>query len=114
MSDAYKLDIDDEDEYYGFILDKQFNLADNYKLWFGVDYEIWNELNIPYMIQIESEDNGITKKMMELNYFKKYSPADNEEDIFYIELDGDFLDKSIEEIKIILENRVNEIIKKLN
>lgn len=115
LADTYRLDISDEDEYYGFVLGEQFNIKGDFTLWFGVEYKIWSELKIPYMIQIESEDKSIIKKMMKSNYFKKYSLADDDEDdMFYIELDGDFLHKSIEEIKVFFEDRVNEIIKKLN
>ncbi len=106
--------IADEDEYYGFeinIIDK-FDISLNYTLWFGVQYEAWNESKVPLELQVYSEDKKIMKKIksLKLDGFKYKKYDDEEENYFQIEFDKDFFELEFEDLKEAFEIKVNEII----
>lgn len=111
ISRLLNIKINDEDDSYGFYLNKQFNISEEaYKIWFGVDYEIWKELKVPLMIQVYSENKNI-----KLNGFIHYSYKDGDTlDTYYIKLDKDFFKIDDNELEAILNNKINEIKNQIN
>lgn len=74
-------------EFYGYFL--KHNKSDTVKIWFGVDFELWKAYNIPFSIQIITDDEisniGNLKKWEEHpfgNSYIYYEPIDyNNENI---------------------------------
>lgn len=100
------IEIDDDDEYYGFILNESFlpNI-NNIDFWIGVDYEIWDKLKIPLTLQIETEDEAILKKVEHSNMFTSYG---EDEPVYYLELDIESLAKDedglVESVRFIIDD----------
>ena len=94
LASSYKIKkVDDEDHYYGFILNNDTQEKDKYEIWFCVDYEIWNKNKIPFMIQIRSDDKKIIKKLKKIKEFQTYNCEDDvSEEIYYYDVGNEFLD----------------------
>lgn len=75
-------------DFYGYFLpNKKYNIPDKWSLWFGVDFDIWEQENIPITIQIYSDDADEMKKIgtkfLDLKKFK----YKNDEETYYIGFD---------------------------
>ncbi len=101
VSKILNISINIEDDFYGFYLSntKKINIKANYKIWFGVDYNKWNEDMMPLVLEITSDNETIQKKIdaLEIDYFQ--FPFD--EDILNLK-DKDFINS--------FETKVNAII----
>lgn len=105
--------VDSEDEYYGVELNDYFSIDKKCKIWFGIDFEIWNNKKIPLMFQIYSDDKKVMKKIEQSKKYKFYKYADSDEilDCFYID---DFEFEENENLKVEFEQKVDSIIKNIN
>lgn len=102
--------VDDKDFYYGFILNKETEVIDQYTLWLCVDYEIWNTGKIPLTIQIASENKEINKTLKKNKKIKKYKYLDDEyEEFYYYEVIDKFLNLDRATLKKACDSEINEI-----
>lgn len=90
ISKLLSIPIDNENDYYGFYLNKHFDISEEkYMIWIGVDYEIWNKLKIPLTFQVYSKDEKIIQKIKKLRDFKPYKFEDEDKsDTYYMSLDS--------------------------
>ncbi len=83
---AQKYSLEDKDEYYGF------DIGDD--IFFGIDYECWNDTNTPLVIGVTK--TSANKRKLE----KKFDIVYHDEDLFYISASDDLKDENtLEEIK---------------
>ncbi len=117
ISEIFDIKIDDDDEYYGFELNenKDLNIHDKYTLWFGVEYKTWNELKIPLVIQIYSEDEKVMKRIKELSCFKFFTSDGDDEriDYFHIPFYTEFLNLNDNKLRDTFKNEVEKIINQI-
>jgi len=92
---------EEKNEYYGI----EIKSNNNYNIWLGVDYEIWNEKGIPLTLQIYSEDNNIMNKIIDKNISNKYEYKDDDITT-YISIDVNYSTKDIKE-------KIKSIVKQL-
>lgn len=99
---------DKENEFYGFELNESelYIIPDDYKIWFGVDYEIWNKKGTPLTIQIYSSNDNLMNKIINLNISNYFEYIDNEKTT-YISIDAN---NTIEKIN----KKIESIIKQLH
>ena len=102
----------DEEDYYGFRI-KGFKTTDNYTLWFGVQYEEWNESKIALELQIIPENENIETKIKKLNIsefkYKKFKSKEIE-NYFQIKFTNDFFELEDDKIAKTFESKINEVI----
>lgn len=92
---------EEENEYYGVVIESN----NQYEIWFGVDYEIWNEKGIPLTLQIYSDDDTIMDKIINLKISNLYKYKDQSKTT-YISID---VNQTVEEI----EKNLNSIIQQI-
>ncbi|WP_345974764.1 hypothetical protein [Sulfurimonas sp. HSL3-7] len=111
IADVTTMEIEDEDEYYGVSLNDYFDVNAKYKIWFGVDYEIWEVEKVPLMFQIYSEDKLVMEKIRKSGKYTFYKYADNDEllDCFYIDNINFNADVDKETLLEEFKNHVNNI-----
>ena len=112
-----ELKIDRQDEYYGAELNgvKEFCIPKEYKIWFGVDYEIWNRNNVPLVIEIYSDDDTIMKKIKQVEGLKnfEYESDGSVNQVSYLSINVDLLSKNNDEIRNGFQKQIEELIKKI-
>lgn len=93
--------------FYGYYIDnKKYNLSEDFDIWFGVTYEIWEKANVPILIEIISDDENVLLKVPDL---KKYEYEDEENSVStYFAFDKAIFEK--ENISEIIENKILDII----
>jgi len=107
--------VDDEDKYYGFILNNETEESDKYKLWLCVDYEIWDKNKIPLTIQIESENKTMIKKLKNTKIFKNYQYEDDNTDIlYYLEIVNELSGLDGDKMKKVCDDKIKYIKKLIN
>lgn len=65
------------DAYGHVLLNSKNNIPENMSIWFGVDFEIWEKLNLPLTIQIEPEKSDGLKDILDLKLSKKFEYDDS-------------------------------------
>ena len=61
-------------EYYGYYLrNSQYEIPENWDIWFGIDYEIWSKEKFPLTIQINSDDPNENEKIKKIKYLKEFT-----------------------------------------
>ncbi|MFA7084285.1 MAG: hypothetical protein WC141_07110 [Arcobacteraceae bacterium] len=114
IAEQNKVKIDNLEESYGFEINKFFKIKGDYIIWFGVDYELWNSLKIPLVLEIYSENKTIVNKLNKSKYFEKYSYDDGETtDIHYCKFDDDFFNKDNRNLSISFNEIVEKTIKQV-
>lgn len=113
----FSLKMDTQEEYYGTELNgvKEFNIPERYKIWFGVDYEIWDRDNVPLVIEIYSDDDTVMNKIRQIGGLKnfKYESDSPYNHIFYKSVNVDLLSKDDTEISTIFKQTIEEFIQKI-
>ncbi|WP_294884520.1 MULTISPECIES: hypothetical protein [unclassified Sulfurimonas] len=94
-------------DFYGYYIDnKKYNLSEDFEIWFGVIYEIWEKAGVPILIEIISDDEKILSKVQDL---KRYEYEDDENSISnYFAFDKSIFDK--ENISEIIDDKILELI----
>ena len=108
-----KREITKTEEYYGYLL-KNKNIPDNWEIWFGIDYEIWEIHNCPLTIQIYSEDAEEMKRIEKLDLRLEEFDYQDEDmlKVFFIALEKDLFNEDTNIIQV-FENTINEVVEKL-
>ncbi|GEM_PF-265214 len=97
--------VDNEDEYYGFIIEE----FDNYTIWFGIDYKIWDskEHGFPLCLQVYSNTNDEVEAVNNLKDFTKFCEYEDSSSVSYLPFGIDItrhqIEIKIQEIKKFLE-----------
>jgi hypothetical protein len=102
------------EEYYGYLL-KDKNIPDNWDIWFGIDYEIWEIHNCPLTIQIYSEDAEEMKKIKNLGLdLKQFSYQDGDTlDVFFITLEKSIFENNDMNITKAFQYKISEVLDKV-
>jgi len=92
---------EEKNEYYGIEIESD----NNYSIWFGVDYEIWNEKGIPLTLQIYSDSDIIMNQIIDskINYFFEYKDKSK---TTYFPIDANLSVKD-------LNNKITSLIQKI-
>jgi len=98
------------ESYYGYIL-KDKRIPEKWEVWFGVDYEIWENEQLPLTIQVYSDDADEMDKIIKLGIFKKYTYKEDKDITTFVALNASDFEK--ENIVEIFTDKINEIIDKL-
>jgi hypothetical protein len=111
LSKLYNEKIENEDNDYGFIIKSNSNIENEVDFWLGVDFIIWNDQNIPLVLEIDTENDIVIKRLEKLE--KKRNDLIIEETtdgkIFFIGLDNDFMNMKIDKQKLFLDNLISQI-----
>ncbi len=98
LAEIQSVKVEDTDEIYGF------DIKENDNIFFGIDYKIWNDENIPLVIGIAKEaikESILKKSPLFKSFFK-------DEDYYYLGITSNLKDKMvIENIQKQLDNIVN-------
>lgn len=92
---------EEEDSSYGFIIYEN----DNYTIWIGIDYKIWNskEHNCPLCLEVYKVFGNGTKSVKSLKDFQEFDEYDNGDSLSYLALDINItkeeLDGKIQEVQ---------------
>jgi hypothetical protein len=117
LSKLYKSSIENKDNYYGFFIEGALKNNEKIDLWIGVDYLIWNEKNIPLILEIvlEENDEKLIKKIKNLQKDINLTISDDidGEKMYFVGLDNDFIDMEIEDQKKYLNTLIAKIDKGL-
>lgn len=70
----YNLKILDNEWSYGI----ELKISDGYKIWLGVDYDLWDKKNIPLCLQVYSDNEIIMKKLKNINELEYLKYNDEE------------------------------------
>jgi len=98
-------------EHYGYILkNESYDIPEKWEFWFGVDFEIWIEKNIPITIQISSNEEEMLKIKKQLS-LEEYTYKDTDETILYFPLDNKIF-KS-ENIAKDIERNIEKLLEKI-
>lgn len=106
--------------YYGYFLKSNPNeISNDFAIFFGVDFEIWENKGHPITIQIYSNDdskiNEINKRIEYLfPEYEKYYDKDGELSLFYYGLEKENFISEDENIIVTLENKIRHIINTLS
>ncbi|NCB10808.1 MAG: hypothetical protein EOM78_04155 [Erysipelotrichia bacterium] len=99
--------------YFGFTLNSKKNsINENIRVWFGTDYEIWQNENVPLMIEIiVDEDEKLEKQINKILSLQKYNYSDGERIAYFIPIKKEIFEKG--NIVDILRDEIHEIVNKL-
>ncbi len=120
---AYKIDYIGKDnkqqsEYYGyFVNNKKYNISDDFQIFFGVNFEVWEKEGCPIMIEVYSineEEDSVNKKIEELfPEFTKYCNEDGEIVLFYLGLKKEELAADDTNITATLHAKIADVVSRL-
>jgi len=94
---------------YGYAINNsKYNIDDDLFIWYGIDYDLWEELGYPLMIWINNSSIAEIKKILNDNEFEDYK-YDNEEEALI------FLFKNFKDVNLkdTIEEKIVQIIEKL-
>jgi len=110
------------EDWFGYVVDnKKYNIHENYIVWFGVDYELWEKEGYPLTIQVDSENDEEIKKILKLtinnNKIKKFEYQKDEDEegsiIYYFELDNKLFEQNKDNIIEKFRDKILEVIESL-
>jgi len=93
LAEVLSIKIEDNDDFYGF------DINNNDNIFFGIDYKIWNNENIPLVI-------GVFRKAIKesvLNQSPMLNCISKDDDYYYLEITSDLKDEKI------IENIENQL-----
>lgn len=107
-------------DYFGYFIDnKEHNISKKLQIWFGIDYELWEEIKLPLSIQIiaiNQEDTDIKNIENFLNNKKingiSFQKIENKSGLiyFYIPLEKEVFENEDKNITEELTHKINEVI----
>lgn len=74
-------------DYYGYIL-RDSRIPEDWEVWFGVDFELWEKADCPLTIQVYSEYEEEMKKINNINILTTFEYTEDDKTA-YISLDKD-------------------------
>lgn len=96
------------DAYYGYIL-KNKNISENIEIWFGVDFEIWEQHSFPLSIQVYSDDKSKMDSLDKLDFLTNFNYADGEKTNFF-GLERNTFENEEDNITEVFIDKINEIV----
>ncbi len=105
LAEILSAEVEDTDEIYGF------DIKENDNVFFGIDYKIWNDENVPLVIGISRE----AIKESSLSKSPSFNDMFKDEDYYYLAITSNLKDKMvIENIQKQLDEIVNFLEKNTN
>lgn len=115
---ANKIDIqkrkdEQNSSYYGYFLNNnKYEISDKFTIWFGVDYEIWELKKHPIIIQIDINEQDMSKleEFLKINSNCEEYKNKNGDIIFYIPLEKEIFENEDENITKKLTDEIEKVI----
>ena len=94
--------------YYGYIL-KNKNISEDIEIWFGVDFEIWEQYSYPLTIQVYSYDKNKMDSLNNLDFLTNFNYADGEITNFF-GIEKNTFEKDEDNIIEVFVDKIHEIV----
>lgn len=100
-------------DWFGYTINsKKIYLTENIKIWFGTDYEVWENKNAPLMIQVDVyDDEELEEKIAKALNLKKYIYKNSGISVYILLMPKEFFNK--ENIVPLFQEKIQEVINKI-
>jgi len=99
-------------DYYGYFLkNKSYDIPEKWTFWFGIDFELWAEKNVPIAIQIILNNDEEMIKVKKQLSLEEYNSKDSDITIYYFPLNNQIFQS--ENIAKELKKEIEKLLEKI-